>query len=305
MAGCRRKSHGLGTPGGAKEPSRKAKGLAVGAREPRRWSKKPRWRSPAAPGARQEALRLGPGSPGIGAPYKAVLATVVPAPDRAAVPWGQGASLDRTSCPDSGRGTSLCHLRPAPRTRRPRAAGSSSLRSEAERGFLENVMLLPGRRRRRWARRSPAVGLDAGSVATPPIPTTPGTGARPALAGINATIWKPQKTWQAGGVAAAAMDGRGSECVHGCTPERSRYPWPAAAPAEADPPSVPNALMPRTPRGPTRVKKRPLIVPLRPRQPAASSGFTRNHAAYSAGRNSNVSAVATIRPPMIATAIEP
>ncbi len=121
MAGCRRKSHGLGTPGGAKEPSRKAKGLAVGAREPRRWSKKPRWRSPAAPGARQEALRLGPGSPGIGAPYKAVLATVVPAPDRAAVPWGQGASLDRTSCPDSGRGTSLCHLRPAPRTRCPRA----------------------------------------------------------------------------------------------------------------------------------------------------------------------------------------
>ena len=129
MAGCRRKSHGLGTPGGAKEPSRKAKGLAVGAREPRRWSKKPRWRSPAAPGARQEALRLGPGSPGIGAPYKAVLATVVPAPDRAAVPWGQGASLDRTSCPDSGRGTSLCYLRPAPRTRRPRATLWAWLRS--------------------------------------------------------------------------------------------------------------------------------------------------------------------------------
>ena len=149
------------------------------------------------------------------------------------MPWGRGASLGRTSCPYSGRGTSMCHLRPTPRTRRPRAAGSSSLRSEAERGFLENVMLLPGRRRRRWARRSPAVGLDAGSVATPPIPTTPGTGARPALAGINATIWKPQKTWQAGGVAAAAMDGRGSECVHGCTPERLRHPRPAAAPAEA------------------------------------------------------------------------
>ncbi len=66
-AGCRRGSRGLGTSGGAKEPSRKAKGLAVGAREPRRWSKKPRSRSPAAPGARQKALRLGPASPGAGA----------------------------------------------------------------------------------------------------------------------------------------------------------------------------------------------------------------------------------------------
>ena len=37
----------------------------------------------------------------------------------------------------------------------------------------------------------------------------------------------------------------------------------------------------------------------------ASSGRTRNQAAYSAGRNSSVSAVATIRPPMIATAIGP
>ncbi len=40
-------------------------------------------------------------------------------------------------------------------------------------------------------------------------------------------------------------------------------------------------------------------------QAAASSGLTRNQAAYSAGRNSRVSAVATISPPMIATAIEP
>jgi len=37
----------------------------------------------------------------------------------------------------------------------------------------------------------------------------------------------------------------------------------------------------------------------------ASSGFTRNHAAYSAGRNSSVSPVATTSPPMIATAMEP
>jgi len=33
--------------------------------------------------------------------------------------------------------------------------------------------------------------------------------------------------------------------------------------------------------------------------------FTRNHAAYNAGRNSKVSTVATINPPMIATAIGP
>ncbi len=33
--------------------------------------------------------------------------------------------------------------------------------------------------------------------------------------------------------------------------------------------------------------------------------FTLNHAAYNAGRNSRVSTVATINPPMIATAIGP
>ncbi|GLR37709.1 hypothetical protein GCM10011247_31070 [Pseudomonas plecoglossicida] len=33
--------------------------------------------------------------------------------------------------------------------------------------------------------------------------------------------------------------------------------------------------------------------------------LTLNHAAYNAGRNSNVSTVATINPPMIATAIGP
>jgi len=33
--------------------------------------------------------------------------------------------------------------------------------------------------------------------------------------------------------------------------------------------------------------------------------FTLNHAAYNAGRNSKVSTVATIKPPMIATAIGP
>ena len=48
------------------------------------------------------------------------------------MPWGWGASLGRTSCPYSGRGTSMCHLRPTPRTRRPRAAGSSPLRSEPQ-----------------------------------------------------------------------------------------------------------------------------------------------------------------------------
>ena len=37
----------------------------------------------------------------------------------------------------------------------------------------------------------------------------------------------------------------------------------------------------------------------------ASPGFTRNHAAYSAGRNTRVSTVPTIRPPMIEIAIEP
>ncbi len=33
--------------------------------------------------------------------------------------------------------------------------------------------------------------------------------------------------------------------------------------------------------------------------------FTLNHAAYNAGRNSKVNTVATIKPPMIATAIGP
>ncbi|GLO05171.1 hypothetical protein PPUJ13061_50730 [Pseudomonas putida] len=33
--------------------------------------------------------------------------------------------------------------------------------------------------------------------------------------------------------------------------------------------------------------------------------FTLNHAAYNAGRNNRVNAVATIKPPMIATAIGP
>jgi len=36
-----------------------------------------------------------------------------------------------------------------------------------------------------------------------------------------------------------------------------------------------------------------------------SSGLTRNHAAYSAGRNTRVNTVPTIRPPMIEIAIEP
>ena len=36
-----------------------------------------------------------------------------------------------------------------------------------------------------------------------------------------------------------------------------------------------------------------------------SSGLTRNHAAYSAGRNTSVSTVPTIRPPMIEIAIDP
>ncbi len=40
-------------------------------------------------------------------------------------------------------------------------------------------------------------------------------------------------------------------------------------------------------------------------QAPASSGLTRNHAAYSAGRNTKVSTVPTINPPMIEIAIEP
>src|SRR3990167_11338478 len=38
---------------------------------------------------------------------------------------------------------------------------------------------------------------------------------------------------------------------------------------------------------------------------ALAAGLTRNQAAYSAGKNSRVKAVATTRPPMIATAIGP
>ncbi len=40
-------------------------------------------------------------------------------------------------------------------------------------------------------------------------------------------------------------------------------------------------------------------------QGLASSAFTRNHAAYKAGRNTRVSTVPTISPPMIEIAIEP
>jgi len=38
---------------------------------------------------------------------------------------------------------------------------------------------------------------------------------------------------------------------------------------------------------------------------AACGLFTRNHAAYNAGKNNKISAVATMRPPMMATAIGP
>ena len=41
------------------------------------------------------------------------------------------------------------------------------------------------------------------------------------------------KTRRVGCIAAAAMDGRGSECAHGCAPERRRYARPAAAPSGA------------------------------------------------------------------------
>ncbi len=41
------------------------------------------------------------------------------------------------------------------------------------------------------------------------------------------------------------------------------------------------------------------------RSPDLQPFFTLNHAAYNAGRNSSVSTVATINPPMIATAIGP
>jgi len=51
---------------------------------------------------------------------------------------------------------------------------------------------------------------------------------------------------------------------------------------------------------------RRLLHVQQPPTPQASSGtLTLNHAAYSAGRNSNVSRVATSNPPMIATAIGP
>ncbi len=48
----------------------------------------------------------------------------------------------------------------------------------------------------------------------------------------------------------------------------------------------------------------PVVTPVG-RYAPDSSGFTRNHAAYNAGRNTRVSTVPTIRPPMIEIAIEP
>ena len=47
----------------------------------------------------------------------------------AAMPWGWGASLGTTSCLYSGRGTSMCHLRPTPRAWRPREASRAQLLS--------------------------------------------------------------------------------------------------------------------------------------------------------------------------------
>src|SRR5690606_21188269 len=44
------------------------------------------------------------------------------------------------------------------------------------------------------------------------------------------------KTWTCGCVVAAAMDGRGSECAHGCAPERSRHTRTSTAPSEANTP---------------------------------------------------------------------
>src|SRR5690606_35402636 len=42
------------------------------------------------------------------------------------------------------------------------------------------------------------------------------------------------KTWTCGCVVAAAMEGGGSECAHGCAPERSRHARTSTAPSEAD-----------------------------------------------------------------------
>lgn len=46
----------------------------------------------------------------------------------AAMPWGWGASLGTTSSLYSGRGTSMCHLRPTPRAWRPREASRAQFR---------------------------------------------------------------------------------------------------------------------------------------------------------------------------------
>src|SRR5690606_9905394 len=64
------------------------------------------------------------------------------------------------------------------------------------------------------------------------------------------------KTWTCGCVVAAAMDGRGSECAHGCAPERSRHTRTSTAPSEAD--HHPDLGRPRLPPRP-RSKKNPAV----------------------------------------------
>ena len=241
---------------------------------------------------------------------------------------GYGASLGRTSCPYSGRGTSMCHWRHTPGPRRPRAAYGSQLRLESGPSLrlrrTHGVCDLLFRRSTacwRHGRRIPVGALRAGCVGSPapfhgrmygltgscrnrpalvplapragparlrgrsvdrkasrrrvgsgvswqrpwmaavasayrdvrpsgcdasgpprlqPEPTT--TGASALAAAVVSVVsalaeQQPQrtpKTWWAGGVAAAAMDGRGSECVQGCTPERLRCLRSTTAPAGAD-----------------------------------------------------------------------
>lgn len=62
-----------------------------------------------------------------------------------------------------------------------------------------------------------------------------------------------------------------------------------------------DAKIPGLLRSPFTAQGRSYTFKSNPRQPF----FTLNHAAYSAGRNNRVSTVATIKPPMIATAIGP
>jgi hypothetical protein len=99
------------------------------------------------------------------------------------------------------------------------------------------------------------------------------------------------------GALGSSLSGAGRACSRGSRPKReARAAAPAMQSAFADAGFDSRAYVSPV-AGPRAEVSR--------RSAQRSRAFTLNHAAYSAGRNNSVSTVATIKPPMIATAIGP